>query len=119
MVVVTMLEARVSPDRAGELIEEHKKLGEPPPMVVESFLLNEPDTDLWRLVTLVTSRAELDEVRERMRVAGEVPPGVRVFRAVGAEPSLTIFEVVTHYVSGDGGRGDPNRPAGFRLERIG
>jgi len=50
---------------------------------------------------LVTSREDLDDVRQRMQASGEVPPGVRVFRAVGAEPSHTIFEVVTHYVRGD------------------
>lgn len=99
--IVTMLEARVSPERAAELIEEHKKLGEPPPMVAESFLLNEADTDVWRLVTLITSREDLDEMRQRMHASGEVPPSVRVFRAVGAEPSLTIFDVVTQYVRGE------------------
>lgn len=35
-------------------------------------------------------------MREEMRASNQAPPGVRVFHAVGAEPTLTIFEVAAH-----------------------
>lgn len=95
--VVTMWEARVPSDRAAELVEKHRELGEPPPMVIESFLLNDSGTDLWRLVTLVRSREELDEMREKFQTSGETPPGMRIFQEVGGDPTLSIFEVITHF----------------------
>jgi len=95
-VVVTMLEARINPDKAGELRHEYEKLGDPPPIIVESFLLNTPDNRIWRLVTVFRSREDLEDMRESMRAADQAPPGVRVFQAVGVEPTLTIFDVAAH-----------------------
>jgi heme-degrading monooxygenase HmoA len=91
--VVTMLEAHVPPDRQGDLLREYEGVGDGlPPFILESFLLRAPDADLWRIVTVWRSREEL----EGYRASVETPEGVRIFRAAGAEPTLTIFDVAYH-----------------------
>lgn len=97
--VVTMLEAHVDPDRQQDLLDACHALDDPPPIIVESFLLSATDSDMWRLVTVFTSRADLDEMRDGMRDSGQAPPGVRAFQAAGAEPALTIFHVADHITS--------------------
>jgi hypothetical protein len=88
--VVTMLEARVPPEKAGDLLREYGGVdGGLPPFIIESFLLRETDSELWRIVTVWRSREELDDYRASV----ETPEGVRIFRAVGSEPTLAIFDV--------------------------
>lgn len=91
--IVTMLEARVKPEQQQALLDAYHDLGDPPPIVVESFLLSATDSDIWRLVTVFTSREDLEAMRESVRSSGQAPPGVRVFQAAGVEPTLTIFDV--------------------------
>jgi hypothetical protein len=91
--VVTMLEARVPDDHAGALIGEYRAAGDAlPSVIVETFLLHAAGSDLWRIVTVWASRAALDEYRRSV----ETPAGILMFRAAGAEPSLTIFDVESH-----------------------
>lgn len=97
--VVTTLEAEVRPDRAADLAGAYRELGTPPAIVVESFLLSDVDSDLWRVVTVFTRREDLDAMREQMRSSGQAPPGVRVFQSAGASPELTIFAVATRIVT--------------------
>jgi len=89
--VVTVLEAMVAPERAADLEAAYRSAEkEPPPGFVRSDLLwaaNEPTR--WRIQTLWASRAALSA----MQSAG-TPAGVMMFRAAGAEPTLTIFEVI-------------------------
>jgi heme-degrading monooxygenase HmoA len=90
--VITMLEARVAPDNEKILVDEYGGVtGELPPFIVETFLLRAKDSDVWRIVTVWRSSEDL----EHYRASVETPEGVRVFRDAGAEPTLTIFEVVT------------------------
>jgi hypothetical protein len=91
--VVTMLEARVPPEREADLLREYGAVGGSlPPFIVESFLLHEPGSDVWRIVTVWRSRGELNDYRASV----DTPEGVRVFRAVGSEPTLTINDVASH-----------------------
>lgn len=48
------------------------------------------DRTRWRIETLWQSRAVLDAMRQNT----STPAGVLMFRAAGAEPTLTIFEVI-------------------------
>ncbi len=58
--------------------------------MLHTFLVQSAaDPELWRGISIWKSRAALDEYR--LSVA--VPGGVRFFRSVGAEPTLSIFEV--------------------------
>ena len=58
--------------------------------LVQSFLVQGArELELWRILTVWESREALDA----MRGSVETPRGVLIFRAAGAEPSLSIFEV--------------------------
>ncbi len=90
--VVTMLEAEVAEENAAELTEASRAGGDSLPSVIrESFLLHEADSELW-IVTVWESSEALDGYRRSV----ETPGGVLMFRAVGAEPNLTVFEVGAH-----------------------
>ena len=91
--VVTMLEARVEEDQADLLVSQFGAAsGSLPSSILESFLLHGADSDMWRIVTVWASR----EALEGYRASVETPEGVRMFRAAGAEPSLTVFDVEAH-----------------------
>ncbi len=87
--VITMLDAEIAPERAGALEGAFaRETGGPtPPGLVRSFLLR---GRTWRIVTLWESR----EALEAMRASEETPAGVRMFHEAGAEPTLSVFEVV-------------------------
>lgn len=90
--IITMLEARVHEEQISGLVDSFDAHGELPPAIVESFLIREFDSDLWRIVTVWKSREALDEYRTSV----DTPGGVLIFRSAGAEPSLTVSEVSAH-----------------------
>jgi hypothetical protein len=92
--VVTMVEARVASDREADLIEAYGGTteGELPPQMVETFLLRAGEDDLWRIATVWRSREDL----EAYRASVETPGAILMFRAAGAEPEVTVFDVVSH-----------------------
>lgn len=90
--VMTVLEATVP-------VEQHEALQRMfsdgahhlPSQMVRNYLVRSADDPLlWRGVSVWRSREALEEYRS----AVDVPGGVLMFRAAGAEPSLTIFEIV-------------------------
>ncbi len=91
--VVTMLEARVEGDQADLLVGQFGAAGgSPPPFILESLLLHNADNDMSRIATVWESQDALDGYRASV----ETPEGVRMFRAAGAEPALTVFDVKAH-----------------------
>jgi hypothetical protein len=88
--VLTVLEATVAPDRAADLQAAFRAAaGEVPAGFVRSHLVASiADPTYWRIETLWTSRDAL----AAMRQAG-TPAGVLMFRAAGAEPSLSVYDV--------------------------
>lgn len=58
-------------------------------MTLKRELQSAADQTLWRIISIWKSREALDE----MRNSGETPEGVVMFRNVGAEPELSIFNV--------------------------
>jgi uncharacterized protein len=101
--VMTVLEARVAPERWEALrasYAERARLSEEVP-VVESFLVQaDDDPDVWRIVTVWRDRESL----EAMRASGETPTGVLIFRDAGAEPRLSVFTVFANPRSAAGSR---------------
>lgn len=97
--VMTMLEARVAPERWEALrasYAERVRLSEDDP-VVESFLVQTADDpDTWRIVTVWRDRESL----EAMRASGETPTGVQIFRNADAEPRLSVFTVFARAAAG-------------------
>ncbi len=90
--VMTILEGRVSEDNWSALelaYQEGSQVNEPG--LVQSFLIHSTrEADLWRIITLWSSR----EALETMRQSNEAPRGVLMFRQAHAEPQLSIFDVL-------------------------
>ena len=90
--ILTVLEATVDPGRAADLEAAFRAgAGQVPPGLIRTHLLcASTDQTRWRIETLWQSRAVLDAMRQHT----STPAGVLMFRRAGAEPTLTIFEVV-------------------------
>lgn len=93
--VMTILEARVEPDRWQALERLFAEAGQDPPrQLLQAFLTHsDAEPGLWRIIGVWESREALEEYRR----AVEVPGGVAMFRAVGAEPDLTVLEVAADF----------------------
>lgn len=53
-----------------------------------SYLVRQVNSARWRIISVWKDMATL----ESMRSSGETPVGVRIFRAAGVEPTLTIHQ---------------------------
>jgi quinol monooxygenase YgiN len=89
--VITILEAHVGAENWSVFQDDYKnRTAQLPPQMLQTFLLQDvADQTLWRIISVWKSREALDE----MRNSGETPTGVLMFRNVGAEPKLSIFNV--------------------------
>ena len=89
--ILTVLEAHVDPANHGTL---HAAYGDAahdqlPSGLVRSTLSHAMnDSTLWRIETLWESREALDAMR-----GSGTPRGILIFRAAGAEPTLSVYEV--------------------------
>jgi heme-degrading monooxygenase HmoA len=90
--VMTILEGRVEKDHWPTLEQAYKQGSQYQEAgLVQSFLIHSSkEPDLWRIITLWSSR----EALEAMRQSTETPRGVLMFRQAHTEPQLSIFEVV-------------------------
>ena len=90
--VLTILEATLAPERVPDLQAAFRSAGASvPPGFIRSHLVSSvADPTRWRIETLWSSR----EALAAMRHAG-TPAGVLMFRAAGAEPSLTLYDVAS------------------------
>jgi heme-degrading monooxygenase HmoA len=98
--VVTVLDARVAPERVAALEAAYAEAagGPFPPGLVRSALLQDVnDHTRWRIETIWESR----EALAAMRGAGK-PRGVQIFEAAGAAPSLSVFDVSAELVAPKG-----------------
>src|SRR5689334_8438909 len=88
--ILTVLEGTLAPERTGDLEAAFAAAGPhvPPGLVRSHLIVASQDRTRWRIETLWESRGALDAMRQ----AG-TPAGVLMFRAAGAEPTLTVFEV--------------------------
>ncbi len=91
--VTTILEAHVTPEKAGALEQAYNEaIKQLEPGIVQTFLLHSSaDPTLWQIVTVWRSREALDAMRQ----SGTIPRGVLIFRPADAEPTLSIFQVVS------------------------
>lgn len=92
--VITTLEARVAPEKTIVLQSAYKEaIQHLDAGITQTFLIRDlRDPGIWQIITVWESR----EALETMRQSGETPRGVTMFKAAGADPKLTIFEVVSH-----------------------
>jgi quinol monooxygenase YgiN len=96
--VMTILEAHVPADRWAEMREAYEAAtGELPAQMTQTFLLQSTgEPTLWQMTSVWKSRAALEEYRGSV----ETPGGVLLFRSVGVEPALSIFDVAVHATAG-------------------
>ena len=91
--ILTILEANLEPGRESDLEAAYAAAvssGDRPPGLVRSELVRDTqDPTRWRIQTWWHSR----EALVAMRSSG-TPAGILMFRAAGAEPKTSIFEVV-------------------------
>jgi len=92
MQVMTVLEAEVAAERVGALETAYRDaITQLDAGIERTFLARDAkNPHVWRIITLWASR----EALVAMRQSGETPKGVLMFRAAGAEPTLTILDVV-------------------------
>jgi heme-degrading monooxygenase HmoA len=91
--VITVLEARVDPEEwqalEARFTSEVKVLD---PGIMDTFLVqSKSDSNAWQIITVWENQAALDG----MRASGETPRGVLIFRSANAQPTLSIFRVVS------------------------
>ncbi|MFO7663397.1 MAG: hypothetical protein R6X18_12500 [Chloroflexota bacterium] len=93
--VITILEARVAQENWAKLVETYQSTAQPlPPPIKQTFLVQDSaDPAVWRIITHWSSREELAAYQNSV----ETPGGVLMFRAAGAEPDLTVFDVQAHF----------------------
>jgi quinol monooxygenase YgiN len=97
--ILTEVAARVEGDREDELRSAFAELlTQPlPDGLLRTELLRGPD-GTWRVQTLWRDREALDA----MRASAEPPAAPTLFRLVGAQPVLVVFEVADGLPGGDG-----------------
>lgn len=90
--VMTILEGRVSKENWPALEQAYLKGSEQrEPGLVQSYLIHATkESDLWRILTLWSSREALDEMRKSV----ETPLGVLMFHSAHSEPVLSVFDIV-------------------------
>ncbi len=92
MMVITILEAKVEPNKWSALQSAYKKsTAEPlPPQMIQTFLIQSMANKMvWQIVSIWKSREALEEMKKSV----ETPAGVLMFRAADAEPTLLVYEV--------------------------
>jgi hypothetical protein len=94
--IMTILEGRVENQNWSKLEQAYQEGSQHnEPGLVQSFLIHSTkETNLWRIVTLWSSREALDAMRQ----LNETPRGVLMFRQANSEPSLSVFEVVQQII---------------------
>lgn len=97
MQVLTEVTAYVAEDRTAELLEGYAALqaGPFPDGLVRTELLHAPDGQ-WRIQTLWRDSAALQAMR-----SSDEPAAPRLFRHVGADPTLVILDVAATMSPGD------------------
>ncbi len=94
--IMTVLEAHVEQAQWPGLVAAYEQGNKNlPAQMVQTFLVQDrADRTLWRGISVWHSWEALQEYRQSV----ETPGGVLMFRAAGAEPSLSIFEVASSAV---------------------
>ena len=92
--IVTQLEGNVPSDQWDALKQAFHKAGQQLPSAIDhSYLIQNQDSkNIWRILTIWKSRQALQDYRASI----DTPGGVLIFRAAGAEPTLSISEVLEH-----------------------
>jgi hypothetical protein len=96
--VLTEVSAQIPPEQEARLLEGYRALAQEPfpDGLLRSELLRAGD-GRWKVQTLWRDRAALQAMREQP----QPPAALRLFRSVGAEPALVIWDVASSLVPPD------------------
>ena len=88
-IVVTMVEGEVDPARVPDLLGAFpaESADDLPEFILGTMLVRGSDSDVWRVVTLWRSMADLEAYVQSV----ETPGAKAAFRAAGVEPSVTVW----------------------------
>lgn len=89
--IMIVLEGRVPADQVAELNRLYTEASRSlPPQLLHALLVQSTtDSAVWRGITVWRSRAALEEYRRSV----STPAGIRMFQAVGAQPSVSMWDV--------------------------
>jgi hypothetical protein len=89
--IITVVEARVAEEHWPELQDAYAaKLQQLGPGIVQTFLVHSLiDSAVWQIMTIWASLEMLQATRQ----PGQTPPANLMFRAAGAEPTHTVFDI--------------------------
>ncbi len=93
--VMTVLEAHIPPEKTTAFVQNYEqRVASRPPQIVQNYMVRSADDPtLWRLIALWRSREAFDEYRQSVETTG----GILLFREVGAEPTMALYEVMGHW----------------------
>jgi len=94
--VVTVLDARVAPERAADLRAAYAAAAQgpfPPGFIRSTLLQQASDPTQWRIETIWESPEALATMRQTGR-----PRGLQIFDAAGAQPSISVFDAIADVV---------------------
>jgi hypothetical protein len=106
--VLTVVSSTVDPAQEERLAAAYQAVldADLPDGVIVSALLR-GDGDEWQIATLWRDRAALDAMRALMRDRPDLPAAPWVFREVGAESTLAVFDVINGLHRPGEGNGRP------------
>ena len=89
--IVTILEGKLSPDKIPLLRKKYNEiLQNRPPSIVNTYLLNDTkNQNIYKIITVWKRKEDLEAMRKQ-----GTPAGVLLFRELGMEPALNIYEVI-------------------------
>ena len=88
-IVVTMVEGEVESTRVADLVEAFpaQSVDELPDFILGTMLVQESESDRWRVVTLWRSMGDLEAYVRSV----ETPGAKAAFQAAGVEPSVSVW----------------------------
>src|SRR2546425_385376 len=89
--VQTIVEGRGPPALGAQLTDFHASTNPLPPQLPPTSLVQNPaDPSWWRAVSLWRSQAALEQYRRTVAT----PAAIQLFRTAGADPVVTLWQVV-------------------------
>lgn len=89
--IMTVLEGHVPPDKWEALVEGFGPIGvdRPPELLATYLAQSTSDPTLWRTVGVWSSQQAFDDFRSVV----QTPPPLALFRSLGVQPTLALFEI--------------------------
>lgn len=96
--VISMLEAQLNDEQSKRFLAEFRKFTSTPSQEhtpEKAFAIKQVEGNTWRLIGFWKDRKAFEDMRATM-----TPRGVVMMRAAGAEPTLTLYDVMDRMTLG-------------------